>query len=1223
VPPPLPPAAAPKQPPAGRPAVRRDSIKAKPGPQPAGEEGLEILGDGNVEVRGEEGLEILEEAPPPAWEGLDRPARRRTEPIIRRPVRRQSSKAGLVAGIVAALLLAGGAPVAVYFLVLRDGGQKKGPGSADRQVALADKGKAVGGAADGKKAEGKDGKPPAKIDEPPEMKEPPPEVEQPPEVKQPPPKVEQPPEIKQPPPKVEEPPAQPAPKEPGPKEPGPVAKDPGDGAVKAPRLDQDKVVKMLPAAADDVVVGGAGRYVILRLPTLRKLAVFDVSTANVAGFVPVAAGDAKVAAGLDKLVVAAADGKLERWDLKTLRKEADAPLPGGGTVTALSMGSASEGPVLVFTKTGAGPGSATFLDLMTLGPAPYRLAPGGRIPPDAVFVRASADGSAFGMRQGVGGEPHQVALALLQGKQAVVRTAGDLASSVLVPGPDGRRVYTGTAVYDDQLKLLLPKPPPQSFAKPFVPAAEGPYYMRLDFKEWDKVGGSLTFFAAGHDRPLVQLDDVEGATNEQVAYGKLRDTLSHDQRVHFILDAKVVVGIPPGNDRLVLRRFDMDEELAKSREDYLFVASQAPTAATRGAAFRFQLAVKSRKGGLKYRLDSGPQGMKVSPAGLVTWDVPADYAERDVSPIISITDAGGQEIFYAFRLDVPAAAADMPAPGELEKVVKELPAPASDVAVGGGGRFLILHLPKLQQLAVFDVSKAELVGSVPVVADEVKFTAGQDKLIVVLPATHVLERWGLSPLRREAQGPAPATGKVTGVLMGSASEGPLLVSCYLKGTNGKIISRLLDPLTLRPLSTGTPGNVLPGGMDAFEQYRVSADGTVFATWKANATPQGLGTLVRQGTSWKPFYQPISVAPVLPGPDGRFLYTGQGVYTNQGQPTGTVKVPTLPAAQGPFYLALGRAVGLPGGLGGKAPGQAGEEGLSVHIVGEPKAIVTFPPTAVEVGPAVFGLAPLPPEKRVHLVPDAKALVVLAPAGDQVTVYRFDAVSALEKSGLDYVLITSEPPAAAYRGKTYRYQVQAKSKQKELQYRVETGPRGLEVSATGEVTWKVPSDYPVSAKAVSIVVSDKGGHEAAQHFKVHVQLAAPPGAKEGAEPGPALKKGPPAKGTEKQPARKAGPADSGARGNTPRERAIAGFLCGASPEGEMLAAILSCGLCQGRCLPRPWQTPPPGASGGAAAPWGAAPAGLCHAARASGGAPNAFRYTTPSHPPERKSAPQVSA
>ena len=74
-----------------------------------------------------------------------------------------------------------------------------------------------------------------------------------------------------------------------------------------------------------------------------------------------------------------------------------------------------------------------------------------------------------------------------------------------------------------------------------------------------------------------------------------------------------------------------------------------------------------------------------------------------------------------------------------DKVARFLPAPVRNVAVGGGGRYFILHLPKLQQLAVFDVNEAKITHSIPVTADKVQFAAGLEKLIVVSPDKDVID----------------------------------------------------------------------------------------------------------------------------------------------------------------------------------------------------------------------------------------------------------------------------------------------------------------------------------------------------------------------------------------------------------------------------------------------------------------------------------------------------
>ena len=47
---------------------------------------------------------------------------------------------------------------------------------------------------------------------------------------------------------------------------------------------------------------------------------------------------------------------------------------------------------------------------------------------------------------------------------------------------------------------------------------------------------------------------------------------------------------------------------------------------------------------------SGPEGMRLSPSGRLTWDVPAELAEAEEAVILSIRDASGQQVFHSFTI---------------------------------------------------------------------------------------------------------------------------------------------------------------------------------------------------------------------------------------------------------------------------------------------------------------------------------------------------------------------------------------------------------------------------------------------------------------------------------------------------------------------------------------------------------------------------------------------
>jgi hypothetical protein len=68
--------------------------------------------------------------------------------------------------------------------------------------------------------------------------------------------------------------------------PNPSVAEPGPNGIRPPALEGDKVVRKLDGPITGVAVGGAGRYLLLHLPRLRRLAVFDINTAEVVGAHP-------------------------------------------------------------------------------------------------------------------------------------------------------------------------------------------------------------------------------------------------------------------------------------------------------------------------------------------------------------------------------------------------------------------------------------------------------------------------------------------------------------------------------------------------------------------------------------------------------------------------------------------------------------------------------------------------------------------------------------------------------------------------------------------------------------------------------------------------------------------------------------------------------------------------------------------------------------------------
>jgi hypothetical protein len=224
------------------------------------------------------------------------------------------------------------------------------------------------------------------------------------------------------------------------------------------------------------------------------------------------------------------------------------------------------------------------------------------------------------------------------------RDPGAVAGHV-TPGPDGRYIFGTRGVFTAEGRPVGGLDP-QAGHYSIAPAEGGTFYLNLDLNNG---ANKLSLNVVGDARPLGPLNvEVPKEIN-----GWDREQLPNDLRFFFVPSAKLLAVLPKSNDKLQLYRVDVDQMLEKADRDYLLTSSQAPPTAGRGTAYTYQVVVRSKKGGVKYKLDAGPKGMEVSSDGKITWDVPADFIEEETDVILTISDASEQEIFHTFKLDVP------------------------------------------------------------------------------------------------------------------------------------------------------------------------------------------------------------------------------------------------------------------------------------------------------------------------------------------------------------------------------------------------------------------------------------------------------------------------------------------------------------------------------------------------------------------------------------------
>ncbi|HUT51917.1 MAG TPA: serine protease [bacterium] len=424
-----------------------------------------------------------------------------------------------------------------------------------------------------------------------------------------------------------------------------------DNNIKAHKPFDGMITYTLPSTINDLTEGAGGRYLVLHLNKIRKLAVFDVNELKIVRYIPLAQDNVLFAAGATKLVVISVDNNIiQRFDLASGKKELTAKLPINGVVKNIAMGSLTDGPMLMLRARGTEPLDNTtfnFFDIVRNRIAGKDIKTYYSSYRDFVHIRASADGLTYGLWH-TSGSPSGLATIFLAGGKAYVYYEHDSVGTV-VPGPDGRFIYTWSGIFTPELKNIMPG---LEKNRMYLPANSGNFFLGLKGPERGSKDPDfdLSFYVNGDERPLTQIKVSEKFPNANMW---IKTYFTLDKRFHFVPDANLILMVPESNDKIVIQYFNIMDSLEASGLDYLFVASAPQPDAKRGEKYEYNLDVKSKRGGVTYSLDSGPEGMKISKKGMISWPVPKDYeAPGEEFIIISISDTSEQQIFHTFKIAV-------------------------------------------------------------------------------------------------------------------------------------------------------------------------------------------------------------------------------------------------------------------------------------------------------------------------------------------------------------------------------------------------------------------------------------------------------------------------------------------------------------------------------------------------------------------------------------------
>ncbi len=888
----------------------------------------------------------------------------------------------------------------------------------------------------------------------------------------------------------------------------------------------DKAEMKLPGTISDVCVGGGGRYLCLHLGKTRQIAVYDLCLGKVAKYFPIGGDNVRIAAGMNKLIAVTPEpGTITRFDFAKMEKETTVPLPFKGVLKTVAMGSASAGPLLVHY--GSGTGALDNSPTILLDPATFKeIRPGNGIQMHACYrdhlhFRASPDGTVFGTWC-TSHSPSGVT-SIIVSSDSVKSYNQHTSGGHVVPGPDGT-IFTGMGLMTPELKALG-KHNDRSFN---IPAVSGNLYLDLapdgngaGFPVHQTNGFKATVRMLGDARPIVTLPKFDMALGGE---NWVAHDFTTDKRFIFVPEAKAIVVIPTTNDRLQIHKFDMEASLEKAGIDFLFATSRPPVAIA-GKKFEYSIKVRSKKGGVKLKLDAAPDGMKLAD-GKLTWDVPADWAEP-ANVIVTISDASGQEIFHTFSLapggegnkvggfpvgnpnpnlrinplpepvdpgkDViapPSATLPIKVTEAKDNTSVNLPGTVDSVCVAGGGRYIVFRIPKSKQLALFDVNTGKVAKYIPIAEDGALFAGGMTKLYILNPTANVLQRWDLAKLEKETTVANPLGGTPKQMLMGHLTDGPIFLAGSGVG-GGRFSYGFLDPRTWKQVEIKVQGGRGGGPAGIGEQYppsvRVSGDGRVYAWWTPGLSPSGLCSMVIGSSEAKGYWEHTSVGEIIPGPDGT-LFTGSGPYTPELKKLNEKEVgAAFPATSGPWYFQ----VKIPDRFSQPRPrpGEpAAKPQLMIKMLGENRPLVTFTELAgfdMELEPwGGLKRGSMSFAERIHLIPEADLIVVLNKEGNKLHLHRFDIKTRLEKLDLDFLFVMSRPPAAAGKGMKFTYTPEVLSKKGGVKVKVEAGPEGMAAAGT-TVTWDVPAAAPAEVHDVILTISDASGQETFHTFKLTVR------------------------------------------------------------------------------------------------------------------------------------------
>lgn len=393
------------------------------------------------------------------------------------------------------------------------------------------------------------------------------------------------------------------------------------------------------------------------------------------------------------------------------------------------------------------------------------------------------------------------------------------------------------------------------------------------------------------------------------------------------------------------------------------------------------------------------------------------------------------------------------------ETIVRLPGPIEDIEVGAGGRLLILHLKSLQQLAVFDVSLAKVVKYIPLPSNDVSYAAGARKLYIGIRDDQKIRRFDLSNCKEEKSTSVPIGG-IGRLAIGATSVAPL----FLFSERDARKSWVIDPATMKAKPMSWEG--WRGGAWGPTDASVSFDGSTIAVAGGGWAGIEIASIGKRQVTSSATGSYTRGTPLLAG-NGALVFTGDQkiVRRDLASEVKTIEGTPFPALDTNYSLALRT--------------YKGESSLTVFTNGDPKRLFE-----IRDIPELNTKSRLPLHQRVMLIPAAEVLVTVGEGSDHLILRPFDLAGSLEQADIDYLFVESSPGPSVVKGRRYEYQINVRSRAGNVKLSLESGPKKMALSESGELTWDVPPSFKNDSVSVIIQITDDSNQTAFHTFRIAV-------------------------------------------------------------------------------------------------------------------------------------------